>query len=234
MMVGVDIQTFNLWCIACDSLFILVNFLMRKLAILICLSTAPFLTSCVVGAISGAASNERSIGRSVDDASAAISLDTRLRRHGAMGGVSVEVADGLALLAGFVQTPEQRLDAERIAWSAPKVIKVANEIEVRNKKGLWSGTQDRWISSKIRTKIFTDRSVRSLNINIETRNRQVFLLGLARSKSEIERIVSHARLTRGVKQVVSYLVTPETRATEIVPSEPGLLAEEELLGGPEP
>lgn len=205
---------------------------MRKILIVVCLGLSPLVSGCVVGTISGAASKDRSIGRSVDDASAAISLDTRLRRHGGMGGVTVEIADGLALLAGYVKTPEHKLDAERIAWSAPKVLKVANEIEVRNNKGFWSGTKDRFISSKVRSRIFADRQVRSLNVNIETRNRVVYLLGLARSQSEIERIVGHARLTGGVKKVVSYLVTPETRDAALAPSqlEP---EEEELLGGPE-
>ncbi len=202
---------------------------MRKLLIILLLGTTPILTSCVVGAISGATSKQRSIGRSVNDSSATISLNTRLRRHGGMKGVSVEVADGLALLAGFVQTPEHRLDAERIAWSAPKVIKVANEIEVRNSKGWWSGAKDRWISTQVRTRIFADQAVRSTTINIETRNSVVYLLGIARSQGEIERIVSHARLTPNVKKVVSYMVTPQTRDQEIIPAKP----QEELLGGPD-
>ncbi|MBL4616994.1 MAG: BON domain-containing protein [Robiginitomaculum sp.] len=202
---------------------------MRNFITLLLLVSTPLTASCVVGAVSGATSKERSIGRSVDDASAAISLNTRLRRHGGMHGVSVEVADGLALLAGFVSNPEHRLDAERIAWSAPKVIKVANEIEVRNKKGWWAGTKDRYISTQLRAKIIADQYIRSTTINIETRNRVVFLLGIARSNGEIERIVAHARLTPNVKKVVSYMVTPQTRNAPIVPSQP--IAEEELLGG---
>ncbi len=203
---------------------------MRKLLLLLTLGLVPMLSACVVGAVSGAASKERTMGRSVDDASATMSVRTRLRRHGEMGGVSVEVADGLTLLAGYVTTPELRIDAERIAWSAPKVIQVANEIEVRGKKGFWAGTKDKWISTRVRTRIFSDRAVRSTNINIETRNRVVYLLGLARSEGEIERIVAHARLVPNVKQVVSYMVTPQTRDEEVVPEEAAIPLEDELVG----
>jgi osmotically-inducible protein OsmY len=213
--------------------FLVQGFVMRKILLCLVLCTMPVLSSCVVGAVSGATSKERSVGRSVDDASATISLRTRLRRHGEMGGVSVEVVDGLALLAGFVKTPELRLDAERIAWSAPKIIKVANEIEIRGKKGWWAGTKDKWISTQVRTRIFADQSVRSLNINIETRNGVVYLLGLARSAGEIERIVAHARLTPGVKKVVSYILTPQTRDQQLTPAQAPAVAEEELLGGEE-
>lgn len=211
---------------------------MKRLALIVVLALTPALQACVVGAISGAASKERPLGRSVDDASASLAIKSRLARHGEMGGVSVEVADGLALLAGHVKTQENKLDAERIAWSAPKVLKVANEVEVEDGKGLWNATKDRWISGQLRTKLFADTQVRGLNINIETRNQVVYLLGLARNEGEIERIVGHARLTPDVKKVVSYIVTPQTR--DRVLSEPATGdgqtpsadADEELDGGP--
>jgi len=233
MMDGEADQSLNFLFVSFSVLirFIIESKPMRKFLILLLLASTPVLTSCVVGAISGASSKQRSIGRSVDDASAAISLNTRLRRHGGMSGVSVEVADGLALLAGFVKNPEHRLDAERIAWSAPKVIKVANEIEVRNSKGWWAGTKDRWISAQVRTRIFADQAIRSTTINIETRNAIVYLMGIARSDGEIERIVSHARLTPNVKKVVSYIVTPQNRDQDIIPAKPQ--EDEELLGGPQ-
>lgn len=193
---------------------------MRKLVTLMLVCSVPLTSSCVVGAVSGVASKDRSVARSVDDASAAISLNTRLRRHGGMKGVSVEVADGLALLAGFVSSAEHRLDAERIAWSAPKVVKVANEIEVRGKKGWIAGAKDRFLSTQVRTRIFADPAIRSTKVNIETRNGVVFLLGIARSTGEIERIVGHARLVSGVKKVVSYMVTPETRGQVFEPAVP--------------
>lgn len=210
---------------------------MKRLALIVVLALTPALQGCVVGAISGAATKERPLGRSVDDASATLAIRSRLSRHGGMGGVSVEVADGLVLLAGHVDAPENKLDAERIAWSAPKVLKVANEIDVEKSKGLWSATKDRWITGQVRTKLFADTEVRALNINIETRDQVVYLLGLARNDGEIERIVGHARLTPDVKKVVSYIVTPETR--EKVLSEPATSdgqypdASAELDGGPE-
>lgn len=210
---------------------------MKRLALIVVLALTPALEGCVVGAISGAATKERPFGRSVDDASASLAIKSRLSRHGGMGGVSVEVADGLVLLAGHVETPDNKLEAERIAWSAPKVLKVANEIEVEKSKGLWNATKDRWITGQVRTKLFADTQIRGLNINIETRDQVVYLLGLARNDGEIERIVGHARLTPDVKKVVSYIVTPETR--EKVLNEPdatdGAMPEgaAELDGGPD-
>ncbi len=165
------------------------------------------LSGCVVSTISGAASKERPVGRSIDDTSAGMAIGARLRRYagGDLSGVRVAVEDGFVLLSGNVPTPELRLEAEKLAWTAPKVVKVANEIEVSGKRGFMGNAKDRWITTQVRSRLLTDKSVRSVNINIETRNQVVFLLGLVRTEGEIKRAAGHARLVPGVKKVVSYL-----------------------------
>ena len=165
------------------------------------------LAGCVVSSVTGATSKERSFGRSIDDTSAGIAIGARMRRYagGDLSGVRIAVEDGLVLLSGNVPEPQLRLEAERIAWSAPKVIKVANEIEVTGKRGFFGNAKDRWITTQVRSRILADKSVRSVNINIETRNKVVFLLGLVRNEGEIKRATGHASLVPGVKKVVSYL-----------------------------
>jgi len=165
------------------------------------------LGGCVVSTVTGATSQERSVGRSIDDTSAGIAIGARMRRYpdGDLSGVRIAVEDGLVLLSGNVPTPQLRLEAERIAWSAPKVIKVANEIQVAGHRGFFGNAKDRWITTQVRSRILADKSVRSVNINIETRNKVVFLLGLVRTEGEIKRATGHASLVPGVKKVVSYL-----------------------------
>ncbi len=165
------------------------------------------LGGCVVSAMTGAANKERPLSRSIDDSSASTAISARLKRRegGGMRGVRVAVEDGFVLLSGNVATDELRLEAERIAWTAPKVTKVANEIEVTGHRGFFGNAKDRWITTQVRSRLVADNAIRSTNINIETRRRTVFLLGLARTPGEIERITDHARLVPGVRKVVSYI-----------------------------
>jgi osmotically-inducible protein OsmY len=203
----------------------MIMFFMRKtLMVMLAFS----LSGCVVSTISGASSKERPVGRSIDDTSAGMAIGARFRRFpgGDLSGVRIAVEDGFVLLSGNVPEPQLRLEAERIAWSAPKVIKVANEIEVTGKRGFFGNAKDRWITTQVRSRILSDSSVRSVNINIETRNKVVFLLGLVRTKGEIERATGHARLVPGVVKVVSYL-TVARRAQKNTPEQT------ELDGGPE-
>lgn len=188
------------------------------------------LSGCIVSSVTGATSKERSFSRSMDDTSAGMAIGARLRRYpdGDLSGVRIAVEDGFVLLSGNVPSEELRLEAERIAWTAPKVIKIANEIEVAGKRGFGGNMKDRWITTQVRSRILGDGSVRSTNVNIETRNKKVFLLGLVRSEGEIQRIASHASLVPGVVGVVSYL----TVAQSAVEAPPAQAYEEELLGGP--
>ena len=178
--------------------------LFRLAALLLVVLTA--LGGCVVSTISGATSKERPVGRSIDDTNASIAIGARLRRYpGDMSGVRVAVEDGFVLLTGNVATPQLRLEAEKIAWGAPKVVRVANEIQVAGHRGFFGNARDRWITTRVRSRILSDSAVRSLNVNIETRNKVVYLLGLVRTQGEIERITYHASLVPGVTRVVSYL-----------------------------
>ncbi len=185
------------------------------------------ISGCAVSTISGATSKERSVGRSIDDTSAGMAIGSRFRRYhdGDLSGVRVAVEDGFVLLSGNVPEPRLRLQAERIAWSAPKVIKVANEIEVTGKRGFLGNMKDRWITTRVRTRILADKSARSVNVNIETRNKIVYLLGLVRTEGELERITGHARLVPGVQKVVSYLTI--VRRADNNAEQP----QNELLGG---
>lgn len=187
---------------------------------------AVFLSGCIVSSVTGIASKERSFSRSIDDTSAGMAISARLKRYpgGGLSGVRTAVEDGFVLLTGNVFSEELRIEAEKIAWTAPKVIKIANEIEVAQKSGFAGNAKDRWITTQVRTRILGDGAVRSTNVNIETRNRRVILLGLVRSLGEIERITSHARLVPGVVEVVSYLTIAQ--GAEKTP------AEGELVGGP--
>lgn len=196
---------------------------------------------------------ERSIGRELDDANASLAIKSAmLRSEGfALQGVDVEVTEGIALLTGTVPREDDRLMAECLTWSSVAVRAVANEVTVGASSGLRDRTRDAWITQRVRGRLLTDRSVRSVNFNVETYAGKVYLLGLARTRGELERASAHAALVEGVSEVVSYVRivgTPsslpsrgERRAAacggESLPSlEPTSNApnsEPQLIGGPE-
>lgn len=146
----------------------------------------------------------RSMGREIDDLNASLDIKSdMMRAEGySLDTIDVEVTEGVALLTGETPRAEDRLFAECVAWSSPAVRSVVNEIDVGEWRTRGQSARDSLISSRIRSRLLQDRSVRSLNYNIEARRGVVYLLGFARNEDERQRAATHASLVAGVEQVV--------------------------------
>lgn len=165
------------------------------------------LGGCAATTAAIAPDGERSVIRSIDDSSAERTIKARMTRQEgfALTGVDIEVAEGVVLLSGRVPRPEDRIEAERIAWSAPNVIKVGNEIGVGGKQGLAQNIKDEWLAKNVRTRLAADTSIRSINYNIEAHDSIIYLMGVARTPDELKGAAKHASVTPGVVKVISYV-----------------------------
>lgn len=171
----------------------------RSLAVLL----AASLTGCVGISLN---TEERSLSSALDDFNARTELNARLlgESPSLFANVSTTVIEGRVHLSGTVPTNEQRLAATRIAWATPHVLEVVNDIEVTEGGGLGDVARDRWISAQVRTRILTDSAIRDINYTIDTQNKVVYILGIAQSQAELDRVVAHARVVPDVRRVVNY------------------------------
>lgn len=182
------------------------------------LATLP-LSGCVVaavgaaGAVGVAAASDKTLGESVDDVTAGAEIKTKLLRESAarFGAVDVEVAEGLALLSGRVESPQDRAFAEGAAWTSSRVEDVANELKIERPQGFVANAADEIISARVRSRLVGSSTVKSINFNIETYDGVVYLMGIARSTKELEQAAKEASYVSGVKQVVSYVRIRESR-----------------------
>lgn len=119
--------------------------------------------------------------------------------------VSLQVQQRRVLLTGIVTDPEMRQNAAKLAWKAEGVKEVINEIEVSDADTVGTYTKDTWISAQLKSKILFDTEIKSINYSIETINGTIYLLGTARNRTELDRVLDHARNLANVKEVVSYV-----------------------------
>jgi len=119
--------------------------------------------------------------------------------------VNLQVQEGKVLLTGNVPNPETRLNAVRLAWQAHGVREVINEIEVTDKSSLTDSAQDIWITTQLKTKLLIDSEISSINYSIETVNQVVYLMGVAQSSAELDRVIGHAKNISYVRRVVNYM-----------------------------
>ncbi len=161
-----------------------------------------------------AAQTEKGFRRSVADTEIRLAIndlwfqaDEQMYRK-----VNLQVQEQRVLLSGNVPRPEQRVEAVRLAWQAPGVREVINEIEVNDTSSLGNVARDSWISTQLETTLLFDKEVSSINYSIETVNQAIFLMGVAQSQEELDRVVGHAKDISYVRRVVSYVLLKDDPA----------------------
>jgi len=93
----------------------------------------------------------------------------------------------------------------RLVWQADGVSEVINEIQITASDGLAGFARDTWISGRLKSELLFDEKVSSINYSIETVKGTVYLIGVAKNKEELERVINRARALDYVKKVVSYV-----------------------------
>ncbi|MDB2437378.1 BON domain-containing protein [Hellea sp.] len=181
---------------------------MKSLTILSAAVLSLSLSACTTVTTAGVSKgDERNFARSVNDVSAERAIKARLKR--AYGfefkHVNVDVREGIVLLAGNVPRQEDRIEAERIAWSAPRIAQVGNELRIESNEGFVRGTKDKLLTTSVKTRLTADKYVKARNLNVETHNGVVYLLGVARNQAELERAAEIASTTKGAREVISYV-----------------------------
>ena len=161
---------------------------------------------CAVASAGVKKGDERNFARSLNDVNATRAIKARMGRiegfH--LGGVDTEVAEGIVVLSGNVPRQEDKIEAERIAWSAPNIVQVGNEITIRGKQGIVRNAKDGVLNNSVRARLTANKAVKARNFNIEVHDGVVYLLGVARTKEELALAAHIASTTRGTREVISY------------------------------
>jgi osmotically-inducible protein OsmY len=175
---------------------------------------AALLPGCIpmligAGASTGvAAAEERGLGGSIDDFKIRTEInrlwferDVEMYRQ-----VTLNISEGRVMLTGVVQTDQARADAVRLVWQVAGVHEVLNELQVRGdgQPGL-DQADDVWIQQKLKARLLGDSEVRNINYIIDVTDAVVYLLGIAQSETELDRVIAHARDLKGVRRVVSHV-----------------------------
>jgi len=119
--------------------------------------------------------------------------------------VSFTVEEGRVLLTGIVPKPDDRVQAAKLAWSVRDVREVINELKVADESTLGDKGRDISIAAKLRTRLLLDDQVSMINYSVDVVNQTVYILGVARSEAELQRVLGTARDITYVRQVVDFV-----------------------------
>tara|TARA_B100000989_G_scaffold269701_1_gene225305 strand:+ start:300 stop:890 length:591 start_codon:yes stop_codon:yes gene_type:complete len=172
------------------------------------------LTNCSIPVATGVASkavtvsnSDRSIGEYVDDVLIKAILKNSYfdQSEKIFFNVDVEVSQGRVLLTGTVDNINLRIEATRIAWGVKGVQTVINEIQISESDNILNFADDLVISTKVYAKLMLDEEVNSLNYNIESVNKVVYIIGISSSSEEKQKAIELTKEVFGVEEVVEYI-----------------------------
>jgi osmotically-inducible protein OsmY len=169
---------------------------------------SPTGVAVTAGAATGsAAMQDRGLGGVLDDSAIALAINHAwLEADPAIFRlIDTSVHEGRVLLTGSVRYHETRIEAVRLAWTAPGVLQVINEIQVTDRRGTFDGAGDAWITARLRAKLVFAGGVNAVNYAIDTVNRTVYLMGIARDQKELDIVLGLAREIAGVRDVISHV-----------------------------
>ena len=188
---------------------------LNKLTILsISLLFMLILTNCSIPVATGVATkavtvsnSDRSIGEYVDDVLIKAILKNSYfdQSEKIFFNVDVEVSQGRVLLTGTDDNIDLRIEATRIAWGVKGVQTVINEIQISESDNILNFADDLVISTKVYAKLMLDEEVNSLNYNIETVNKVVYIIGISSSSDEKKKAIDLTKEVFGVEEVVEYI-----------------------------
>lgn len=184
-----------------------------SLALAAMLAASTALSGCVgmvigAGATAGvAASEERGIEGAAEDTKIRAEINEAWFRKNVdmFSKVTLAISEGRVLLTGTVPSEQIREDAVSLTWQVAGVREVYNEILVQDSGGFIDGARDVRIQQEIKSRMLFDKEISNINYTVDVTNGTVYLLGIAQSDAELNRVIGHAREVSAVKNVISYV-----------------------------
>ena len=184
---------------------------LTAVVLLLCALALSGCAGAVVGvgtAAVAASTTEKGFSTSVSDGMIFAKLKDRFIQQNSslLTSADVSVNDGAVLFTGKVKTPEDKIQATRLAWEIRGVREVVNELQVTDTSSIKDIAKDLAASATLRGKMIADKDISSLNFSIDVVNGIVYLSGVASTPEEMDKVISHAENLRFAQEVVNYII----------------------------
>ena len=165
------------------------------------------LTGCIATGAKGMgiAEEDRTMYQHAEDFEIKSTIRTAYLDQTMLMDISTDVYERHVMLTGAVKNAEERNRAEEIARQVKGTQQVYNDIQVTDEGGLKATAEDLTILTKLHAKLLAAKGVSSVNFRLRAVNGVVYLLGIAQSQGELDKILAIVRETDGVGQVISHM-----------------------------
>jgi len=153
----------------------------------------------------------RTLGTQIDDSIMDKNLDGRLLKMNKSYFLSIKtkVLDGRIFITGKVDNPEEKLKITKLAWETKGVRSVRNDIKIKEEFNFKQSAKDILITSQLRSALIFNKNIKSVNYNIDTYKKKIYVYGIARSSDERSKVINEAKQILDVEDVTASILLLE-------------------------
>ena len=179
---------------------------------------------------------DRSLFNVADDYSIKSEITTALFDEAMSLNVSTDVYQGMVMLTGAVAEERDKKKAEKLARQVKGVRELFNDIQVTTEVSITDRVSDLLMENKLKAKLVFAAGLTSINFRWRAVNSVIYFMGMAKSREELDRVLTLARMS-GVQRIVSHVfltdafvfdVAPDTAAREVAEPERGKTAKKSV------
>jgi len=188
------------------------NKLIKIIFFLVLLSSCVGVSSKgIFGTGVSVALDPRTVGTQMDDSIMQKNLATRIlvKDKKYLLSVKSKVLDGRIFLTGKVDNPEEKLLLTKLAWETKGARSVRNDIKIKEEFSFKRSAKDVLITSQLRTALILNKNIKATNYQIDTYKKKIYIYGIAITPEEKDLVISEAKETLDVKDVVASILLVE-------------------------
>ena len=165
----------------------------------------------VLGTGVSIALDPRSLGTQIDDSLMQQNLRARLLSTDKSYIISVKtkILDGRIFLTGKVNSVEDKLKITKLAWEIKGARSVNNDLQIKEKFNFKRSAKDLLITSQLRAALIGSKNIKSVNYNIDTYKKNIYVYGIAQNNTERDEVIKEAKQILDVKDIVASILLVE-------------------------
>ena len=123
--------------------------------------------------------------------------------------VKTKILDGRIFLTGKVNSVEDKLKITKLAWEIKGARSVKNDLQIKEKFNFKRSSKDLLITSQLRTAIIGNKKIKSVNYNIDTYKKNIYIYGISQNKTERDEVAKEAKQILDVENVITSIFLVE-------------------------
>jgi len=168
-------------------------------------SCVGYSSTGVLGTGVSIALDPRSFGTQIDDSIMQQNLRAKLLSADKSYIISVKtkILDGRIFLTGKVSTVEDKLKITKLAWEIKGARSVKNDLRIKEEFNFKRSAKDLLITSQLRAALIANKKVKSVNYNIDSYKKKIYIYGIAQNDTERDEVTREAKQILDVEDVIT-------------------------------